>query len=174
MKPLPSDDAFSQLLRDKDRELFLKLKQTPCPLCKSPLDASNYPRKTRGMGDQEEKRFSLCCRRHGCRRRVRLPSLRFFGRKVHTAWRVIMVHGFRDVLGFVPRIARQTLARWRSFWKETLQESAPFMRWARASGQLPLEVEDSPSLSALLKTLGFPSEESWISCLQFFTQFPAG
>jgi hypothetical protein len=173
MKPLPSDDAFSQRLRDRDRCLFLKLKGSPCPLCGGRLDAANFPRKTRGMGDEDETRFSLCCRRVGCRHRVTPPSLRFLNRKVHAAWRVIMVHAFREILGISPGIARQTLARWQNFWKETLREGAPFMRWARASGQLPLSVVDSPSLLSLLQALGFPSEEGWIRCLEFFTRFPA-
>lgn len=173
MKPLPSDDVFSQCLRDRDEGLFLKLKGSPCPLCKSPLDAANYPRKTRGMGDQDETRFSLCCRRVGCRHRVTPPSLRFLGRKVHAAWRVIMVHAFRETLGIAPGVARQTLARWQNFWKETLHEGAPFMRWARAAGQLPLSVVDTPSLLSLLHALGFPSEECWVRCLEFFTRFSA-
>mgnify|MGYP001567561339 CR=1 FL=1 len=53
MKLLPSDESFSNQLRTRDQALFLKLKGKPCPLCKSPLDAANFPRKTRGMGDQD-------------------------------------------------------------------------------------------------------------------------
>jgi hypothetical protein len=171
MKPLPSDEAFSQRLRERDHALFLKLKGKPCPQCKAPLDTSNFPRKTRGMGDEDETRFSLCCRRVGCRHRVTPPSLRFLDRKVHAAWRVIMVHAFRETLGIAPGIARQTLARWQNFWKQTLQEKAPFMRWARASGQLPLSINDSPSLLSVLQALGFPTEEAWVRCLEFFTRF---
>jgi hypothetical protein len=173
MKHLPSDEEFSQCLRDRDKDLFLKMRGTPCALCGSPLDASNFLRKTRGMGNQSEKRFSICCRRVGCRHRVTLPSLRFMGRKVHAAWRVVMVNAFHEVQGIAPAVSRQTLARWQHFWKERLQEEAPFMRQARASGQLSLALEDSPSLLALLQSLGFPSQESWVSCLRFFTQFPS-
>lgn len=173
MKLLPSDESFSKRLRARDQALFLKLKGAHCPLCGAPLDTSNFPRKTRGMGNEDEMRFSLCCRRVGCRHRVTPPSLRFLDRKVHAAWRVIMVHAFREVLGIAPGIARQTLARWRNFWKDTLQERSPFMRWARASGQLPLTVEDSPSLLSLLEALGFPSQESWIGCLELLTGFTA-
>ena len=173
MKLLPSNDAFSQCLRERDYALFVKLKGKPCPLCSAPLDTANYPRKTRGMGDQDELRYSLCCRREGCRHRVTPPSLRFLGRKVHAAWRIVMVIAFRETLKIDPGIARQTLARWQNFWKELLQENNPFMRWARGSGQLPLSVGDSPSILALLEALGFPCQESWIRCLEFFAKFPA-
>jgi hypothetical protein len=173
LKPLPIDDAFFQSLRELDRELFLRLKGKRCPHCGSPLDTSNYPRKTRGMGDADECRYSLCCRREGCRSRLTPPSLRFLGRKVHAAWRVVMVQAFREVLGIEPVIARQTLSRWRNFWLTTLREDAPFMRWARGSGLLPLSVGDSPSCCTILRALGFPGRESWLTCLRFFTQFPA-
>ena len=171
MMALPIDDVFFQELRDLDRELFMRLKGTPCPLCGSPLDTSNFPRKVRGMGDGVALRFSLCCRGEGCRHRVTPPSLRFFGRKVHAAWRIVMVQEFREVLKIQPGIARQTLARWRSFWLDALQENTPFMRWASASGKLLVSIGDSPSLSMLLQTFGFPSRESWIPSLRFFTQF---
>jgi len=172
--PLPIDDAFFQRLRGMDRELFLRLKRKGCPRrgCGSPLDTSNYPRKVRGMGNQEELRFSLCCRREGCRHRLTPPSLRFLGRRVHAAWWVIWIHEFRTVLGYRPEIARQTLARWQNFWREQLLESSPFMRRARALGLLPPAIGDSPSLSAILRAFGFPDPESWIPCLRFFTQFP--
>lgn len=172
MKLLPTDDAFCQALLELDRELFLRLKGKQCPHCGSPLDTSNYPRKVRGMGSADELRFSLCCRMEGCRRRLTPPSLRFLGRKVHAAWRVVMIQAFRELQGFEPEIARQTLARWRNFWLRTLREGEPFMRWARSSGLLPLSVGDSPSLTAILQALGFPARESWLSCLRFFTQFP--
>lgn len=123
------------------------------------------------MGEGLEVRYSLCCRKQGCRHRVTPPSLRFMGRKVHAAWRVVMIEEFRDLLGHQPELARQTLARWRNYWRDTLQEGSLFMRWARGSGGLAASVGDSPSLSTILRSFGFPSPGSWIPSLRFFTRF---
>jgi hypothetical protein len=60
-----------------------------CPHCGGPVDRADYVRKPRGLKCLEVKqaakrRFSLCCRREGCRRRVRVTSLRFMSQKVYT------------------------------------------------------------------------------------------
>jgi hypothetical protein len=174
VKPLPIDDAFFQRLREMDRELFLRLKQSGCSHCKGgPLDTSNYQRKIRGMGEEAELRFSLCCRKEGCRRRLTPPSLRFLGRRVHAAFRIILGLEFRELLVIQPRIARQTLARWRNFWREELIESSSFMRWARAEARLPAGVHDSPSLLSILQALGLPEFPGLLPALRLFTRFPA-
>lgn len=167
MKPLLADDGFFQSLRQLDYDLFLATKGKGCPLCRGPLDTSNIPRKPRGLGEKEERRFSLCCRREGCRKRLTPPSLRFFGRKVYSAWVVIVALDFRTQLGLTRNIARQTLARWRSFWKERLAETSSFMRAAR--GVLPVKTESGKTPAALLPAFGFPVQESWIPVLKFFT-----
>ena len=167
MFPLSADDAFFQSLRAFDLELFLAAKSKPCALCSGRLDTSHFPRKPRGAGEQELQRFSLCCRREGCRHRVTPPSLRFLGRKIYSAWVVILAVEYCRELGCSATIARQTIARWRAFWKERLAEAHPFMRWAR--GLLPPGTPSSTLPSACLKALGFPGRESWVAVLRFFT-----
>ena len=76
------DVAFFQSLRQFDKEIFLTAKAQGCPHCGGPLDTANYLRKTRGMAEENELRFSLCCRREGCRKRRLPPSVRFLGRRV--------------------------------------------------------------------------------------------
>ena len=166
MYPLLADASFFQSLRQIDFKLFLEAKLKPCPLCNSKLDTANYPRKPRGAGEQEEWRFSLCCRREGCRHRVTPPSLRFLWRKVYSAWVVILVLDFCAELGLSHVIARQTLARWRSFWREMLEEENPFMRRARAVLMPGTASCESPA--GLLTLFGFPIRESWIPVLKFF------
>ena len=59
------------------------------PYCEGPLHDANSWRKPRGGPPNLEKlfelRYSLCCGREGCRRRVMPPSVRFWGRRVYWA-----------------------------------------------------------------------------------------
>lgn len=168
MYPLHAGEAFFQGLRQIDYDLFLATKAKPCPLCGSKLDVSHFPRKPRGLGEAEEQRFSLCCRREGCRHRVTPRSLRFFGRHIYSAWVVILVLDFCRELGLGRSVARQTLARWRAFWRERLAETHAFMR--RARGVLPVGHPPSQSPAGLLGAFGFPARESWIPILKFFCE----
>lgn len=168
MYPLHADTAFFQGLRALDFELFKDAKARPCPRCGGPLDTSHIPRKPRGAGEEEDRRFSLCCRRDGCRRRVTPPSLRFLGRKVYSAWVVILVLDFAAELGLSRVIARRTITRWRQFWRDRLCESHPFMRLAR--GELPPGTPASARPGALLPVFGFPDCSAWIPVLRFFTR----
>jgi len=162
------DPAFLQGLRDFDFNLFLSMKKRGCPRCGGPLDTSNYLRKTRGLSDDSELCFSLCCRREGCRKRCKPRSVRFLERKVYGAWVVIMAIDYCRELGLSAAPARRTIARWRSFWKEYLSEAGAFVRWAR--GKLVPGAEITASPSSLLCHFGYPARGSWLSILQFFTQ----
>lgn len=167
MKPILAGDLFFQDLREHDRKLFLQAKAKGCPHCGGPLDTSNIQRKPRGLGEKEEYRFSLCCRREGCRKRLTPPTLRFFGRRVYPAFVVILAIDFYKELGLSKSIARQTLARWRCFWRDRLEESSPFMRWARSF--LPPGCKAGKTPASLTSHFGFPSEDSWVPILRFFT-----
>jgi len=170
MKPLLADEIFFQRLHDLDRELFLELKAKGCPHCQGRLDTSNIPRKPRGLGEKQERRFSLCCRTESCRKRLTPVSLRFFGRKVYPAWVVILALDFMTQLGLSRTIARQTLGRWRALWRDRLAETSSFMRSAR--GAIPVGMAGGATPAAFLPAFGFPSRlglESWISVLRFFS-----
>jgi hypothetical protein len=127
------------------------------------------------VGEDGDKRFSLCCAREGCRTRCTPPSLRFLGRKVYLDAVVVvgsaMRHGasparmrkLRDLLG----VSRRTVERWRTWWRKTFAESV-FWRTARAAfmppvdpGLLPASLldrfageDDGARLLALLRFLG--------------------
>lgn len=166
MKYLAVNDLFFQELRKYDHDLFLKIKAQGCLLCKGKLDTSNFKRKPRGIGVTEEIRYSLCCRREGCRKRVTPPSLRFFGRKVYLAWVFILALDYLKELGLHEPISVQTLARWKSFWQDQLSEKNPFMLKARSF--LPPGLPRCESPGALLSVFNFPDKSSWIPILKFF------
>ena len=168
MKPIPSGTAFFQSLYDFDFDLFRKEKAKGCSRCQGPLDTSNYQRKPRGSGEEHTLRFSLCCRRKGCRKRTMPPSVRFFGRKVYSLWVFLLAIDFAEQLAPPQKILRQTLRRWRLFWQTRLAESSPFMCWAR--GFLPPGWRVTSTPGSLISAFHFTESASWIPVLQFFTQ----
>ena len=70
------------------------------PFCGGPLHYANYPRKPRGgppdLDEVFEIRYSLCCGREGCRRRLLPPSVRFWGRRVYWAPVVLIITALRQ------------------------------------------------------------------------------
>jgi hypothetical protein len=159
--------SFFQKLRELVLQLVKETKRRPCSQCGGKLDTSHFPRKPRGLGEEEHRRFSLCCRNEGCRHRVTPPSLRFLGRKVYSAWVVITVLEFAAELGLEAAICRRTLARWREYWRERLDEAHAFMRAAR--GLIPPGHPPAQLPGALLPCFGFPAVSSFIPILRFFT-----
>ena len=81
----PQGASLWLFLLSVDQDLAERTRQQPCP-CGGRLHRANYPRKPRGC-DQDlpqdyDSRFSFCCDRDGCRKRITPPSVRFLGRKV--------------------------------------------------------------------------------------------
>ncbi|MEO8381783.1 MAG: hypothetical protein ABI779_19130 [Acidobacteriota bacterium] len=85
-------------------------------------------------------RFSFCCAREGCRRRVTPASLRFLDRKVFFAVIVLLVPVLRE--GLTPermrrlrerlQVSERTVRRWVRFWRETFATSRTWQaarRW---------------------------------------------
>jgi len=161
------DASYFQSLRALDFDLFEKAKSKPCPRCGGKLDTAHFPRKPRGLGEEENKRFSLCCRNEGCRHRVTPPSLRFLDRKIYSAWVIVTVLEFGAELGLAAAICRRTLSRWRAFWREHLDEAGSFMLAARRL--LPPGTPLVRLPGALLPCFGFPGPQSFIPILRFFT-----
>ena len=64
-----------------------------CPHCGAVLHSATYPRKPHGLAPElrdDARRFSLCCA--DCRRRVKPPSSRFFGRRFRVAPLFVVVN----------------------------------------------------------------------------------
>ena len=101
-------------------------------------------------------RFSFCCERDGCRKRVTPPSVRFLGRKVYLFAVVVLVSAMRQ--GPSPRRVhelsqlfgadRRTIARWQVFWREHVPQT-PF--WKIARGRLPATAESTILPRSLLE-----------------------
>ncbi len=77
--------------------------------CGGRLHSANYPRAPRGgpdhLPEEYRSRFSFCCDRDGCRKRMTPPSVRFLGRKVYLGAVVILVSAMRQ--GPTPRRVRE-------------------------------------------------------------------
>jgi len=119
------ETSFFRDLVEADLRLTEKLRKGRCPHCGGRLDRADYPRKPRGELDRAarimEIRFSLCCAREGCRKRLTPPSLRFLGRKVYYgAWLLVVSAAWlcgvllgRQIRG----VPRRTVRRWQQWWQ---------------------------------------------------------
>jgi hypothetical protein len=145
---LPRSASFWLFLLAIDRDLAESARQKACP-CGGRLHCANYPRKPRGVDDLPDAyryRFSFCCDRDGCRKRVTPPSVRFLGRKVYLGAVVILVAAMRH--GPSPRRVRglsqlfgadrRTIARWQIWWRDYFPQT-PF--WKVARGRLVPAIE---------------------------------
>jgi hypothetical protein len=166
---LPDAKFFEGLLESDTREL-VRAQQGGCPRCGDRLDRADFPRKPRGIPSAWEagfsRRFSLCCSREGCRKRLTPPSVRFLGRRVYAGVVVLAASLSALVASAVPR---RTLRRWARWWGGAFAES-PFFRIARSGLMPPVDVTrlprslverfaaaDSSTDLALLKALVFVS-----------------
>jgi hypothetical protein len=134
-----------------------------CAHCGGRLDRGDYSRKADGVPDWVEtlwsKRFSLCCSRDGCRRRLTPPSVRFLGRRVYAGVVVVlvsaMVHGVRPEavrkLREAVGVDRRTLERWRQWWTEAFVQTS---LWVQLRGMLMPPVDEGRLPGSLLERLG--------------------
>lgn len=172
------DSSFFDLLLRLDEDLAEEARRLGCG-CGGALHRACYERKPRGgpagLGPEHAVRFSYCCDKEGCRRRVTPRSLRFLGRKVFFSVVVLLVPVLRD--GPAPKrlerlcaefaVSLRSLRRWMRWWRETFPASRFWLasrgRFARpvASQALPFSlcsafdgVEETPSrVLAVLRLL---------------------
>lgn len=151
--------AFWAALFSLDQKLAAKVRLGGCS-CGGVLHRADFLRKPRGGPSDLPRRycyrFSFCCSREGCRKRVTPPSVRFLGRKVYLHAVIILVSAVQQ--GATPwrlqklsqaldlDIDRRTIARWRVFWQEQFPRTA-FWKVARGfclplvnAASLPLEL----------------------------------
>lgn len=106
---------FFSLLFIFDGELARMAKERRCQICGSALHAANFSRKPRGgpadLAEELELRFSLCCSKEGCRKRLTPASLRFPGRSVYFGAVIVLVSAMMH--GASPRRRRKLQPVWR-------------------------------------------------------------
>jgi hypothetical protein len=131
---LLQDVRFYAFLLRVDLDLTLQTRLAGCPLCGGPLHTSRFGRKLRGVPLFVARRFgdrqSLCCARHGCRKRATPPSVVFLSRKLYPFVVVVLVGALREALTLrrLSRLSRtfevspETVTRWRNWWMETFTE----------------------------------------------------
>ena len=175
---LLADASFVDVLVEMDRALSSAVKARRCPQCGAALDVANYPRKPRGpwpLREEDCLSFGLCCRREGCRRRVRPPSVRFMGRYVYLGVAVLLGAALRQ--GPTPLTSaqtshalgadRRTLSRWRSWWPERVGTSATF-EVARAELMPPPAAAELPR--SLLDSFVGTARERVLGVLEFLSK----
>ena len=182
---------LSELLKKKslffhlyeiDKEIAEEYRNRPCPFCGGPLYFANYPRKPRGEPDGVPEecfiRFSLCCGREGCRRRVMPPSCRFLGQKIY--WYpviLIIISNWQNQteersifeMSKQSGISRNTITRWLSFFRGIFPSSP---QWQSIRGQVSSSVKSDDLPGSLVKHfLSFISctQDALISCLKFLS-----
>jgi hypothetical protein len=133
--------SFWSFLLSIDKDLAECTRQKACS-CGGRLHCANYPRAPRGgpddLPEEYNHRFSFCCDRDGCRKRVTPPSVRFLGRSVYLGAVVVLISAMRQ--GPTPRRVRElsrlfgvdkaTIARWQTLWRDHVPQT-PFWKIAR-------------------------------------------
>lgn len=153
--------SLFRLLHRIDHDLAEQSRLAGCPYCRGPLHRASYFRKPRGGPDDipEEYllRFSLCCGREDCRRRVLPPSCLFMGRKVY--WRIVIVviltlrqrrkNGASiNQLQRMFSVSRKTIVRWIEYFRAEFVIGA---EWQRLRGLVSATVGNAALPGALLE-----------------------
>lgn len=118
---------FFVMLEQADKKTVQQAVAMDCPVCGGPLHHADFVRKPRGalvalQGEEFVKRFSLCCGREGCRKRLTPPSLRFLGRRVYLGVVVIVASFVAQALATARTIRQKTgvsartVGRWLGWW----------------------------------------------------------
>ena len=140
----PPGAKFFDGLVEIDAQELVSAQRGGCPQCGGRLDRGDFPRKARGIAAEWEpifnRRFSLCCSREGCRKRLTPPSVRFLGRRVYAAVVVLAASLSALIASAVPA---RTLRRWSTWWRGPFVESV-FFRTARARLMPPVDEAQLP------------------------------
>ena len=172
------DASFFAKLVGIDRELAEKTRLDRCPACNGPLHQANYFRKPRGgpteCDDTLYVRFSFCCGREGCRKRMTPPSVRFLGRKEFFGSIVVLLSSLFTIcspdtlrkLCALHKVSRRTFGRWREWWQGRFAES---QFWKETKGLLNSPPVPADLPNHLLDRFSGSPAEKLVSCLRFLT-----
>lgn len=144
----------------------------PCEHCGGPLDIANYERKIRGFcHDGPVIKYSLCCRREGCRKRTRVESVRFLGGFIYGSPTVLLAcflfrenqKRFRNILRRFNLNVR-TLKRWREFWDKIFEQTT---FWKEHRVKIDLSLQGS-ILRKIFRSFRKNSGDYFLKFLEFF------
>ena len=174
---------FHVVLVTIDDDLANKTRQNPCAYCGGPLHQANYPRSPLGLPepcrDYYQQRYSFCC--GDCRKRVTIPSVRFFGRRRFPAAVMVLIsafmsdnlkRGYSKVRRFFGvAISLRTWVRWRRWWQECFTNTN---FWKQAKATLPPDNHNGPYPRKLF--LNYPNRlnKQLEMVLQFLAPLTAG
>ena len=175
-KSLQDAKLYLLLLR-YDEDLARETQRRRCQLCGGRLDQGHFPRKPRvpswvALPDGYDERFSYSCAVDGCRKRHTPPSARYLGRRVYLGVMVVLATAMQQ--GLAPwrlsrlreelGASRQTLERWRTWWREVFAES-PFWKEARAAFSPPVAGDEAPG--SLLERFTGGDDERLAAVMRF-------
>ncbi len=144
--------SLFRVLHQIDHNFAQACQRAGCPYCHGPLHKASYLRKPRGgpknIPEEYQIRFSLCCGRESCRRRVLPPSCLFMGRKVYWAAVILVVSTLRQrkanghSINLLARkfcVSRKTVVRWMHYFRTEFPSSAG---WQRLRGQVTAKISN--------------------------------
>lgn len=146
------ESSFYFFLLKIDQDTLHKVKEKRCPYCNSSLDMAHFLRKPRGFppGNFPNEfciRYSLCCRKEGCRKRISPPSVRFLGRKVYLMIFILFTSSIsRKYFRIIQKetgLSSHSLTRWRNFWKNEFLKTS-FWKHAKARFMPPINEDQLP------------------------------
>jgi hypothetical protein len=145
-----------------------------CPRCGGPLHGGDYPRKPRGVAAELEelfaRRFSWCCGREGCRKRLTPPSVRFLGRRVYLSALVFMtvvrliLEGGVEAIEPILDVPSRTVTRWATWWRTAFPQSR---LWRAELGRFSAWVDEGELPLSLLERFTGSAGKRLLSALMF-------
>lgn len=174
--------SFHWVLWQIDHSVAEEKRCDPCPYCGGKLHKAHYPRSPLGVSpdcrQHYDKRFSLCC--GTCRKRIRIPSVRFMGRRRFPSAIFLIIALLRHpatkkLLKTVRRyfgisISLRTWKRWRHWWKECFMTTH---FWKQIEGTLPSVIRGCFPRTLYCQYHGKLSERI-VKILQFLSPLTAG
>lgn len=123
--------TFCQALVTIDLEITTSIQSSRCEYCGDKLDRGDFPRKCilSNIADSKyfDRRFGLCCRRDGCRKRALPPSTRFFV-KTQLPLPLFLIAALLSAsykskivsrLASIFRVTESTIRRWRRLFRKS-------------------------------------------------------
>jgi hypothetical protein len=175
--------SFHALFVHIDDELAEKVRSEACPFCSGPLYQADYPRSPLGLPascrEHYDSRRSLCC--GNCRKRITIPSVRFFGRRRFPAAIILLISAFISSASrrrhhqvthyFGISISLRTWGRWCRWWRDCFIGTA---FWKQAKVHLPVKFVIGLFPRQLLLIFIGSLSQKLVNALQFLAPMTAG